>query len=220
MTIKFTFLLNCIFLLFLSNVGIHCQVVSADNREEVKRLLELPLQENVGYIKNEIRRIGSPAMPILVEIVNTKTGKMSFTKRTFLMGLIGELADVSCCNVVTELLKNESADIRGDTIKLIASKKDKHAISKIIALLDDKEIFTTNVRTDPYQEEDISVSDVALSALSEITGIQIDKNLDENIQIQFWQNWWNSQAKKKEYKSKVRSTVENAPFQKNGKKRN
>lgn len=162
-------------------------------RSKVAQALSRPFPLEAEASRNQILALGTPAIPFIIERIESAEG-LTLIKQAFLIDLIARMDDQQSASALIKLLGDSNPRVRGLAASFLGKKKVKVAIPHLINALQDKEVYLTTVHTHPATEEEILVRDVALEALTAITGITLAQQSSREIQVKEWLRWWQTEG--------------------------
>jgi hypothetical protein len=145
--------------------------------------------------RSQLQRLGSPAIPFIVEMICSDDEKIPVNKvrrDPFLVDIIAQYRNKESDDALGRLLSSKCPNIRGLAAKYIGNRKTRSAIPKLINLLGDKEIYLGYIVTHG-QDYEVLVRDVAIDALQKITGKKLARRSTKDAQAQAWLEWWTKQ---------------------------
>lgn len=172
--------------------------VQVDLKLRVTQAVEL-FPKDPGRARDQLRRLGSPAIPFIVEIICSEDDQIPVKKVTrdpFLVDVIAEYADKAADDALVKLLSSKCPNIRGLAAKYIGNRKTESAIPHLVNLLDDKDVYIGYAVTHG-QDYEVLVRDIAIEALQKITGKKMARRSSKDAQAQAWVNWWKKQQRVK-----------------------
>jgi HEAT repeat protein len=164
-----------------------------DMREKVQAAVGLLLKDRSGAMA-QLRGLGEPAVPYVVEILESQK-KPTVQVRMALLSFISEARSRESNAALISLLSSSEPYERGFAAVELGRRKLDGGIPKLIALLNDKEIYLSRHITDPYREEHTLVRDTVIDSLQSITGHTLAKGKSREEQAKAWLRWWQKQQK-------------------------
>jgi hypothetical protein len=146
--------------------------------------------------RKELKELGPSAFPYLLRIIREDPG-LGTIKKTLLIDAIARDETEKGASALVELLAESDPYVRGLAISYLGKRRYRPAISHLIKLLDDRGIFVTTIKTDPYREEPELVRDKAMEALQAITGKRMDRRTTQDERAGAWLRWWERQQRSK-----------------------
>lgn len=146
--------------------------------------------------RKELKELGPSAFPYLLRIIREDPG-LGTIKKTLLIDAIARDETEKGASALVELLAESDPYVRGLAISYLGKRRYRPAISHLIKLLDDRGVFVTTIKTDPYREEPELVRDKAMEALQAITGKRMDRRTTQDERARAWVRWWEKQQRSK-----------------------
>lgn len=180
------------------------QVSSKAKVDEVARLLR---QNKFTEAEAELHKLGPPAIPHMLDAVRANLPGRPPVVSVFLQFIISSESP-EAESAVASLLSDKSAYLRGQTVSYLRSfgarKVRQASLPYLIGLLRDTEIWlsgktTRLINPDPAEIEEIpfefTVSDEAIEALQNITGMKLAEKGNKDEQGKAWLQWWRSRPR-------------------------
>jgi TonB family protein len=172
------------------------QLAQNELRDEVFKAARL-FPMDVATSRKQLRFFGEAAAPFIAEIIQSDHN-LDLNKKAYLIGVLGNTDGERVDSALIRLLSDADPFVRGTTTSLIARRKLRAALPSLVALLKDKAIYQTVVQTDPARETDMLVRDMAIQALSAITGTILAPGSPADAQAKAWKAWGEKQQKSRQ----------------------
>lgn len=176
-------------------MGTPCPGFQGDVATRVTRAIDL-MSHQPKAARRELKKIGAPAFPHILRAIRDDS-VLGPIKKAFLIDVIGKSRTQEAASALTELLSYSDAFVRGLAVSHLGKRRYKPAIPYLVHLLDDKEVFVTNMQTDPDRNEPVLVRDNAMEALQAITGRTMDAGATQDERARAWVRWWEKQQRAK-----------------------
>lgn len=176
-------------------VGIPAHGFQGEIATRVTRAIDL-MSHQPKAARREFERMGAPAFPHILRAIRDDNG-LGPIKKAFLVDVIGKSRTKEAASALTEMLSYSDAFVRGLAVSHLGKRRYRPAIPYLVKLLDDRNVFVTNMQTDPDRNEPVLVRDNAMEALQAITGKTMDAGATQDERAQAWVRWWEKQQRAK-----------------------
>lgn len=146
--------------------------------------------------REQLKKLGPAAFPYLLCIIRDDR-ELGTIKKTLLIDAIARDETEKADSALVELLAESDPYVRGLAISYLGRRRYRPAVPNLIKLLDDRGVFVTTIKTDPYREEPELVRDKAMEALQAITGKRVATHATQDKRARAWLRWWEKQRRSK-----------------------
>jgi hypothetical protein len=140
--------------------------------------------------------LGPSAFSSILLMIRGDSG-LGTIKKTFLIDVIARSKTRESGSAMIALLTDSDPYVRGLAVSYLGKRRYRPAMAHLVALLDDKGVFVTTIKTDPEREEPELVRDKAIEALEAITRMKLTPKRTGDEKAKAWQQWWLSQRGKR-----------------------